>query len=350
MNQLSLLKYVSLGLSAVLFSMNISFVQAQGIHFSQYYNAPMLTSPANTGLMSVHDYRLGANYRTQWGAVPVPYKTFSLYGDVQLLRAQNETNWLGLGAAMFTDKAGDGELSLNRYEGFVAYHIQLGETQMISAGASVASVQRSVDFSKFTWDAQWDGFNFDSKLPNNEKNIISKTSYLDIGAGLNYAIYPSEALYIKIGAGLAHINQPRETFLGNANKIGMRPSGNIDVLARIADRVIVNPSIYYTTQKAASELMYGSLVTINLGGGSDNGVNTSSNIVLGAYHRWDDAIVGVFGYEFSGLRVLTSYDYTISHLGQYISHNGALEFSLVWQGKYKDANADRRRAYSCPRF
>jgi type IX secretion system PorP/SprF family membrane protein len=318
---------------------------AQGIHFSQFYNAPMLTSPANTGLENLNDYRVGANYRSQWGAVPVPYKSFSMYADLQALRAKNETNWLGLGMAVFTDKAGDGDLSLNRYEGFVAYHIQLGEYQMISAGASVASVQRTIDFNKFTWDAQWDGFSFDRNLGNNERNTISKTSYTDISAGLNYAIYPSELLYIKVGGGLAHINQPKETFLGNANQVGMRPSGNIDVLARVGHRLIINPAFYYTSQKSASEMMYGCMFIVNLGG-----EGTSSNLVLGGYHRWNDAVVAAFGYEWSGLRVMASYDYTVSNLGQYINHNGAAELGLVWQGNYRDAGADRRRAWQCPRF
>ena len=318
---------------------------AQGIHFSQYYNSPMLASPANTGLMSEQDYRVGLNYRTQWGAVPVPYKTFSMYADLQALRARNETNWLGLGAAIYSDKAGDGDLALNRYEGFVAYHIQMGEYQMISFGASVASVQRSVDFNKFTWDAQWDGFAFDHNLPNNEKNLLTKTSYVDISAGLNYAIYPNENVYIKIGGGVAHLNQPKETFFGNANTIGIRPSGNIDVLARAGSRLIVNPSVYYTAQKGASELMYGCLFTVNMGN-----EKTTSNILAGAYNRWNDAIVIAFGYEWSGLRVMASYDYTVSNLGQYINHSGAAELGLVWQGKYHDANADRRKAYGCPRF
>lgn len=318
---------------------------AQGIHFSQYYNSPMLASPANTGLMSEHDYRVGANYRSQWGAVPVPYKTFSIYSDAQVLRAKNETNWLGLGAAIFTDKAGDGDLSLTRYEGFLAYHIQLGENQMISAGASVAAVQRTVDFNKFTWDAQWDGFAFDRNLTSAERNTVAKTNYIDLSAGLNYAIYPSELLYIKVGGSVAHINQPKETFLGNANTIGLRPSGNIDVLARVGQRLIINPSVYYTSQKSASELMYGMLFIVNVGN-----EGSKSNLILGTYHRLNDAIVAAVGYEWSGLRVMASYDYTISSLGQYINHNGAAELGLVWQGKYHDAGADKRRAYGCPRF
>lgn len=319
---------------------------AQGIHFSQYYNAPMLASPANTGLMSEHDYRIGANYRTQWGAVPVPYHTYSAYADLQALRARNETNWLGLGVAAFSDKAGDGNLSMQRYEGFIAYHVQLNEHQMISAGFSVASVQRTVDFSKFTWDAQWDGFNFDTRMPTNEKTSISKTRYTDLTAGLNYALYPNENLYIKAGVGLAHLNRPTETFFGNANQIGFRPTANVDVLARIGDRLIVNPSAYYTSEKSAMELLYGCLVMANVG---DLG-SSSGNLLMGLYNRWNDAVVVAFGYEWSGLRLMASYDYTISYLGQYINHNGAAEIGIVWQGKYHDANADRRRPYMCPRF
>jgi type IX secretion system PorP/SprF family membrane protein len=320
-------------------------VSAQGIHFSQYYNAPMLTNPANTGLMSDKDYRVGANYRSQWSSVPVPYHTFSVFGDLQVFRARNQTNWLGLGAAVFNDKAGDGNLSLTRYEAFASYHIELGEYQMISIGGSAASVQRSVDFNKLTWDSQWEGFNFNTALASGETGNVSKTSYTDITAGINYAIFPSELMYVKIGVGLAHINKPKESFYGQTNQLGMRPTGNVDVLARVGTNLIINPSAYYTSQKGASEFMYGSLFIVNVGGES-----ARSRLVLGVYHRWNDAIVGVFGYEWSNLRVMTSYDYTMSELGDYTNHNGALEFGLQWQGTYRNEDAMVRRAYNCPRF
>ena len=69
-----------------------SHASAQGLHFSQYYNAPMLQNPANTGLMSDYDYRVGANYRNQWSAVPSPYKSFSAYADFQAMRQKNQTS------------------------------------------------------------------------------------------------------------------------------------------------------------------------------------------------------------------------------------------------------------------
>src|SRR5690606_15993277 len=135
---------------------------AQGMHFSQYYNAPLLLNPANAGLMPDNDYRVGVNYRKQWASIPVPYQTIAAFADFQAMRTKNETNWLGAGLSFWNDKVGDGGLSLTRLEATLAYHIQLGDYSMVSVGAAGAYAQRSVDFNKFTFDNQWDGFVFKS--------------------------------------------------------------------------------------------------------------------------------------------------------------------------------------------
>src|SRR3954464_1210538 len=86
-------------------------LKAQDLHFSQFFNAPLLTNPANTGFIPDADYRLGASYRNQWSAVmTVPYKTTSIFGDAQLFRDKLENGWLGLGGAILSDVAGRGSL------------------------------------------------------------------------------------------------------------------------------------------------------------------------------------------------------------------------------------------------
>jgi hypothetical protein len=50
-----------LGFAAVFASL---FVQAQDLHFSQFFNSPLSTNPANTGFIPDGDYRLGVNFRT----------------------------------------------------------------------------------------------------------------------------------------------------------------------------------------------------------------------------------------------------------------------------------------------
>ena len=70
---------------------------AQDLHFSQYFNSPLTTNPANTGFIPDGDYRLGINYRNQWSTImTVPYKTMSAYGDVQILKDRLENGWMGI--------------------------------------------------------------------------------------------------------------------------------------------------------------------------------------------------------------------------------------------------------------
>jgi len=316
---------------------------AQGMHFSQYYNAPMLLSPANTALMSDADFRLGVNYRTQWASVPVPFNTFSAYGDCQILRNHNLTNWLGLGFAMFNDKAGDGQLGLSRYEGFLAYHIQTGNYSMFSVGFSGAYVQRSVDFSKLTFDRQWDGFKFDATQPSQETGYNAQTTFVDIGAGVNYAYYPSEYTYIKLGVSAAHINQPKESFYNQDNKIQIRPTAILDALFITSESFTLNPSVYYTRQANSQEFMYGLQAKAYI---TEDNLGNPTNVIFGAYHRYGDAVIPVLGFEWSGVKFITSYDFTISGIAADNKHNGALEFALIYQGMYTQG----RDKMNCPRF
>ncbi|MBS1644364.1 MAG: PorP/SprF family type IX secretion system membrane protein [Bacteroidetes bacterium] len=320
-------------------------LSAQGIHFSQFYNSPLLTSPANAGLMSDKDYRVSANYRSQWGGVPVPFNTFSVQADLQLLSNKEHTNWLGFGLAALSDRAGDGNLAMTNIGGFIAYHLHLGETSMLSMGVSGAYVQRSVDFAKLSFDAQWDGSDFNTTLSNHERNLSGKAIYTDFGLGINYASFPNEYVYLKAGISVLHLNSPRETFLNESNTLGIRPTANIDLLYKVHYGLIVNPAVYYTQQNGAYQIIFGSLVQTNFGTMAIN-----SYLLAGIYNRWNDALVFTCGYEWKGLRLMASYDYTISNLGQYINHNGAFEFSVRYSGLNNLSNRDSRKIYQCPRF
>ena len=110
----------------------------QDLHFSQFFNNPLLTNPANTGFIPDADYRLGASYRNQYSNImAVPYKTISIYGDAQVFRNRIETGWLGLGGVILRDVAGTGSLTSTKAYASVAYHQQLGLSSLLSAGFHV---------------------------------------------------------------------------------------------------------------------------------------------------------------------------------------------------------------------
>jgi type IX secretion system PorP/SprF family membrane protein len=320
---------------------------AQGIHFSQYNNAPMLLNPANTALLPSDDYRAGVSYRNQWATVPVPFKTTSAFADFGLMRFRNKTNWLGLGVALFDDRVGDGTLTLSKGEAFVAYHVMLNEKHAISAGFSAGYVQRSVDFSKLYFDAQWDGKRFNTGMANGEPISVAKTAFADISAGINYAYMPDEKTYLKIGVGVAHLNRPSETFYAQESVMDIRPSFNAELIKRTSRSIIVNPSVYYTQQSGDYQVMYGTQVLFGLGMGPDETV--LHQLIAGAFHRWDDAVVGVVGYQFKGIKLTTSYDFTLSGASELTKGSGGYEVSIIYLGLY-DRSQRAVRMYRCPGF
>ena len=86
-------------------------LQAQDLHFSQFFNSPLTTNPANTGFIPDADFRVGGTYRSQWNSIlGSPYKTTSVFADAQVFRNRLENGWLGIGAVLLYDQAGSGNL------------------------------------------------------------------------------------------------------------------------------------------------------------------------------------------------------------------------------------------------
>lgn len=337
-------KYLSI---LILFVALQTGIHAQDLHFSQFYNAPMLLNPANTALLQSADWRAGINYRNQGATIPVPYNTFSVFSDFGLLRNSWDNAWLGTGVAIWRDVAGNGNLALTKVQGNFAAHILTGEKSSFSAGLGLAYNQRSVDFSKLTYDVQWDEFSFNKNVPNQETFTVQKTTFLDLNAGVNFSYYNNDNFYVKASVAASHLNQPVETFYGQTNKLGLRPIINLDVVYKASDKIMFSPSVYYTRQKKASELVGGTLMNVNASG--DAVALDANEIILGVFYRSKDAIIGVAGYKWKQNRVTFSYDHTVSQLSAGNNGVGAMEISLIIQGNYR-RDGESTKQYGCPRF
>ena len=325
----------------------INNLQAQDLHFSQFFNSPLSTNPANTGFIPDADYRIGANYRNQWSSVmSVPYKTISVFGDAQVLRDRLENGWLGLGALLLNDQAGSGGLTSTKIYGSLAYHQMLGLSSLLSAGFNVGWANKRINPGKLTFPDQFDGKFFDIQQPSEAKNGLVNTSvsYLDIHAGMNYAYFPDENVYINAGYSIQHVNRPKETFFNdntNNGRIPMRQTAFINAILKLNDRVIVNPNAYFSTQAKAKELVFGINANYNL---SQFG---EQQLLAGVYYRFGDAIVPMVGFETNKIQISFSYDVTLSSLNKYNNYRGASEISIIKKGFYPD-NVDRQSL--CPKF
>jgi type IX secretion system PorP/SprF family membrane protein len=319
-------------------------LQAQDLHFSQFFNAPLLTNPANTGFIPDADYRLGAIYRNQWSAtMTLPYKSTSVFGDAQLFRDRLENGWLGIGGVILNDQSGGGGLRSTKVYGSLAYHQQLGNSSLLSAGFNMGWVNKRIDQSKLTFPDQFDGKFFDNPFTAVTLSSTS-TSYMDVQAGMNYAYFPQENVYINAGYSILHVNRPKETFFNdntNQGRIPMRHTGFVNAILKVNDRVIINPNAYFTTQTRSSELVVGLNGNYNL---SEYG---EKQLVAGLYYRVGDAIAPMVGFEVNNLKFTFSYDATMSSLNQFNGYRGGSEFSIVKKGFYPQ-HQDRQSM--CPTF
>jgi type IX secretion system PorP/SprF family membrane protein len=316
----------------------------QDLHFSQFMNNPLLTNPANTGFNPDYDYRIGGSYRNQWWGLPVPYKTVSLWGDMQISRESIPNGWLGIGGMVLNDVAGDGGLASTKMYGSIAYHQELGENHLLSAGFNVGYATKRIDIQKFKWENQWNGKFFDSNVPSGEQFAFSQIGYIDVQAGLNYAYFPNDDLYFNAGVSMMHLNNPRESFFSEEvsnNKVPVRYTAFGNLTYKVNDQWIISPNVYYSNQAGASEVVGGMMAQYNLSGGGE------TQVLGGAYFRPGDAAIGMLGLEWNTTRLTFTYDATVSSVKNFNNGNGAIEFSLIKFGAFSTRGPRQSR---CPSF
>jgi type IX secretion system PorP/SprF family membrane protein len=337
-----MMKHLPIFIFALLSIISSSKSWGQDIHFSQYYNAPLLVNPANTGFNPDFDYRVGVNYRSQWANLGSPYKTMSAWGDVKVLGNSLETGWLGLGGMMLRDQAGSGSLTSTTGLFSLAYHQMLGYNSLLSGGFAVGYTQKRIDVTKLTFDNQWNGIFFDSNIPSNEPFATNQVGYVDLQVGLNYAYFASENFYFNAGASIQRLNRPRETFFESTvsnNEVNSRYNFFLNANMKVRDYWIVNPNVFYSQVGNVRQLVAGVNANRDLG---DNGAR---QLIMGIYYRSGDAVIPLFGYQINDLRMTFNYDATISSLSKTNFTRGAFEISVVKAGIFPNSQGRQLR---CP--
>lgn len=322
---------------------------AQDLHFSQWFNSPLTTNPANTGFIPDADYRIGANYRNQYSTVmTVPYKTMSIFGDAQVMRNKIDNGWIGIGGVILRDAAGSGQLTSTKVYASLAYHQMLGLSSLLSAGFNAGYVNKRINTTQLKFPDQFDGKFFDNTYPTDAFLDRPNINYLDVQIGMNYAYFPTDNLYLNGGLSVHHLNRPRESFFstdvqGADSRISPRYIAFANASIKLNDMVIINPMAYYTMQAKSSELVGGGTIQYNLSGDGE------TQLLGGIFVRPGDAVAPMVGFMWKNIRLTFSYDATTSGLKAYNGGRGAYEFSILRHGFYSEYNGDRRQSL-CPTF
>lgn len=321
---------------------------AQDIHFSQMFETPLLRNPALAGIFS-GDVRVQSVYRSQYNAVAHAYHTASANVEYKMLVTKDD--YLTMGAQVLYDKAGAVSLTSTHILPAFNYHKSLSDqrSMYLSLGVMGGYVQRRIDPSKITTNAQYEGGHYNELIYNGETFPAPSYSYFDGSVGLSFntelGYKPENNMY----AGIAyhHFNKAKKVSFYTESDIELTPKwvASAGIRTSVTDYNYITIEADYSKQGAYREVIGGLLYSMKL----ESPDEPRYIVHGGAYIRWNDAIIPVAKLEMKPLSFAVSYDINISRLNQGSKGRGGFELSIVYQ-KFLDRQKSAINAVRCPKF
>ena len=329
-------------------------VLAQDVHFSQFSYAPLQVNPALTGIFDGRA-RFSNIYRSQWSSLGKGFTTIHLSGDAPLAKGKLKNNYFGIGGMIYQDKAGTAGFKTTILEASLSYTTALDDQgdNFFSIGFQTGLNQQSLDFTKSTWDNQWNGDAFDPLLPSKELIQLQEFSYLDLNAGLLYYYIPDGNNSFDIGASIAHIGGPNVGFFTLSDeplteKITIHSSGEINVDKDYSRWFI--PKLMVMLQGKQKEIIAGGYFKNKIQFKSKYTNYTKEAYFYGGlFYRWKDSFVATARFEFNSLGLGISYDVNNSALSNLAGSANAFEINLTFVS-YVKRGARSKNFNKMPRF
>lgn len=324
-------------------------VWSQDLHFSQFFEAPLLRNPSLAGIFT-GDLRVQGVYRNQWANVTVPYRTGSF--DIEYKQPVGRgDDFMTAGMQVLYDRAGTNNFTTTQAMPALNYHKALSadKNRYLSLGFMAGFVQRRIDISKMTTNNQYDGNGYNPSLAHGETFTKSSFSYVDASVGMSYnsSIRDSETDNFFVGVAYHHFNRPRNSFYRNPD-VELHPKwvGSVGV------RFGINETSYFTLQGDYyhqgnfQQAVGGVLYSYKLGPDYEDPMYTFH---LGAFLRWKDAFIPVVKLDFVPFSVGLSYDVNVSPLRTASQGRGGFELAVSYRGFF-DRDNSTKNAIRCPRF
>jgi type IX secretion system PorP/SprF family membrane protein len=335
-----------IGLSSFALAMQSGQVEAQDIHFSQFYNSELNVNPGHAGIVPGIN-RVGLNYRTRWTDFGEGFRTFGFSYDQKHKPDGWSNGHLGIGVNVFKDAAGDVALSNTRAMFTLSSVIEVDRDQFLSLGLQGGMAQRSIDPTKLMWDDQFVGTSYDPANATQEDFAAVSFLHGDLAAGLVYTYYTGEsniATYdefkMKIGLSAYHLTRPRIQYLGDEDRQYMRVNFHGKFfLSNLLSSTSIMPSYLVTVQGPSKDIMVGCHYRVRMKENSRfTGLIDEVAFSFGMHYRWSDALIPSVMMELQNFTIGLSYDTNISKIQSASQLQGGLEISL----KYINPGTKRR--------
>lgn len=318
-------------------------IQAQDIHFSQFYNSPLNLNPALAGNFD-GNYRFAGNYRNQWNAVTIPFATFSMSADIKNVLGKKN---VGAGVVFNNDNTGDSKFrtTILNVVGSYAIPFKKDSNQKFTIGFQTGFTNKTLSYDELRFDAQYNGISYDDGLPNRESFNASSQNFFNLHAGITYDNQIEERKNLRIGASLFNITKPKESYFNNqAIRVDRRFSGFASYQFPVHEKIDVIPAMFYMQQGKYFEYIVGARGKYIL----TEAVGARQSAYLGLFFRTKDAGFITAEYDYNNWHFGLSYDINLSTLKQASNGRGGIELSAIYILKLFKPN--RYKHIICPDY
>ena len=326
---------------------------AQDVHFSQFYENAILRNPALTGIFS-GDYKVGIDYRSQWGAISVPYSTTMISGETRILVNREIGDYISFGLVTTYDKAGTIDFTSIQVYPAISYNKALEDqhNSYLSVGFAGGYINRSIDQSKMTTASQWINGSYVPGNPTGEILPFKSLNNYDLGAGvsLNSSLDNSGIFNYYLGAAAYHLNAPTEVFNGSDPlvKLPIKWEFSAGFHTSFSQQFGLTVHANYSLMQPYNETIVGGMFTWR---SMPVGLPSIFAFSFGCFYRYQDAIIPTIKIDYKDVAIGISYDVTSSTLVTSTAANSAsaTEISLYIRGNYNHTK-NPRDPVMCPRF
>ncbi len=325
---------------------SVAQLQAQDLHFSQYYTQASFLNPALVGNYD-GSFRLAATYRQQWASAlgSSGFRTVGADVDFCMLEGYLRTDKLAIGVGFFNDRSGDAGLSILNANLTVAYHKGFGKDgqHRLSVAAQGAFIQKRVEDPLF--GDQFLGHNQTPSLASAED--FNRGFYrFDFNAGVYWRSNFKDKVKLGIGFGAYHLITPNQSTVTNQvteekDKNNVLPRKydvdfNLEAFIGKKKKVSITPEFLFMYQEPFTEMLPGLSATYYF----NTGFRNNNSVSLGLRYRYagtssgtSDAVIPMANVQFRNVSLGFAYDVNISTLKQSTTNRGAFELSLAYVGE-----------------
>lgn len=316
-------KWMFLCLLATTFS---AALPAQDIAFSQFFNTPMITNPADLGV--INDIRTTLSYRNQplYSGQSFISSNFN-FSYPMFNRKGQQTMALGFG--LITDEAANYMATVGLMLAG-SYTIPIDHHQL-SFGVQAGLFNRQLGNYSLSTISQYQGGVYDPSLPNMENFNRTVFNLPSFAGGVRWTFNEARkngSLFEKghIGFSMLNINEPVYSFVGGLPSNGKALPTRFQLTAGYGfgnETWMLMPSIRGTYYRGVAVLQAGGWLKYDR---YEKG--QTIEIAIGSWYHSNQYLTAALQCRFVRFLFTASYDFPLTNTSRIFQHNGVIEMTI----------------------